>query len=196
MTLFSAVNFSQVSCRYSTVLEKVMFNRKKNFKCKKQFNCGVFHLPIWKQCRYRPFSGGVLDDLCIITTYGVHVLVLWIGWLKWTAHPDVQSPPHRNTVYPVQAHLWELRLQVNNFSLPKESVWIPAQQRNWQWVWKAMFVAAKYASTSNRCYRALLIQDGVVCLRAPLHPEADVGSNTVLALNEEAECSNHVYGAF
>lgn len=59
-----------------------------------------------------------------------------------------------------------------------------------------MFVAAKYASTINRCYRTLITQDGVVCLRDPLQPEADVGSNMVLALNEEAECSNHVYGAF
>lgn len=59
-----------------------------------------------------------------------------------------------------------------------------------------MFVADNYASTINRCSRALLIQDGVVCLRAPLQPKADVGSNMVLVLNEEAESSNHVYGAF
>lgn len=59
-----------------------------------------------------------------------------------------------------------------------------------------MFVAANYAGTISRCSRALLIQGAVVCLRAPLQPKADVGSNMVLALNEEAECSNHVYGAF
>lgn len=117
--------------RYSTVPEKVMLSRKKHFKCKKQLSCGIFHLPVWKQHKLT-VEWCCLDDLCTITSYGVHIPMLWVCWLQWSAHPNAQSPPHRNTIYTAQTPLEEPQLQVGNFSLPKESIWVPAQACEWQ----------------------------------------------------------------